>query len=297
MGVRRYAPEEDPWDTPSCSSSRRPVTSSWTAYDQSQDPAEWLDIHFVDWKSSGDTRFAPLASAYGDMECNGFWHHDPPKTDKDGVWVEANVAKAPRLKARAEEPGANIGRCRVIELQPNTYAETVTRNLHIDDNNRLNPEGTGWIVRGFFNLTDNPDSVMVLREVKDDPSTESRIPLAAGAQVIVDTQRLYHAVYHPGAEPRYCLITSWESGPELSVVHREAQRRLPHRQPARYRSTSSTRSPASSPSAPPRPTRPPPARRSCPRRSGALSHPCNRLLSGCFADSRDAEVPRPYVRR
>lgn len=184
------------------------------SYDQSQDPKEWLDLTFVDWKSSGDTRFAPLASAYGDMECNGFWNHTPPKTDKDGVWVPANTEVAPRLKARAEEPGANIGRCRVIELKPNTYADCIY-NLHIDDNNRLNPEGTGWIVRGFFNLTDNPDSVMILREDRDDPSTETRIPLPAGTQVIIDTQRLWHAVWHPGPELRYCLITSWTSGPEL----------------------------------------------------------------------------------
>jgi hypothetical protein len=183
-------------------------------YDQAQDPQEWLDITYVDWKSSGDTRFAPLASAYGDMECNGFWNHTPPKTDKDGVWVPENVAKAPRLTARAQEPGANIGRCRVIELQPNEYADSIY-NLHRDDNNRLNPEGTGWIVRGFFNLTDNPDSLMILRADKDDPATETRIALPAGAQVIIDTQRLWHAVWHPGAEPRYCLITSWESGPEL----------------------------------------------------------------------------------
>jgi hypothetical protein len=185
-------------------------------YDQSEDPQEWLDIEYVDWKSSGDTRFAPLASAYGDMECNGFWNHTPAKTDKDGVWVPANTQRAPRLVARAQEPGANIGRCRVIELQPNTYADCLY-NLHRDDNNRLNPEGTGWIVRGFFNLTDNPDSVMVLREDRDDPSTETRIPLAAGAQSIIDTQRLWHAVWHPGTEPRYCLITSWESGPELGT--------------------------------------------------------------------------------
>src|SRR6266571_4330534 len=164
-------------------------------YDQPQDPAEWVDIEYVDWKSSGDTRFAPLASAYGDMECNGFWNHTPPKTDKDGVWVQANVDKAPRLTARALEPGANVGRCRVIELQPNTYAESIY-NLHRDDNH---------------------DSVMVLREDKDDPSTETRIPLPAGAQVIIDTQRLWHAVWHPGDEPRYCLITSWESGPELDA--------------------------------------------------------------------------------
>jgi hypothetical protein len=184
------------------------------SYDQSQDPTEWLDIEYVDWKSSGDTRFAPIASAYGDMECNGFWNHTPAKTDKDGVWVPKNAELAPRLKARAEEPGANIGRCRVIELQPNTYADCIY-NLHRDDNNRLNPEGTGWVVRGFFNLTDNPDSVMILREDQDDPSTETRIPLPAGTQVIIDTQRLWHAVWHPGDEPRYCLITSWESGPEL----------------------------------------------------------------------------------
>jgi hypothetical protein len=184
------------------------------SYDQGADPREWENLIYVDWKSSGDTRFSPIASAYGAIECDGFWNHTPPKTDKDGVWVPENVAIAPRLVARAMEPGANVGRCRVIELQPNTYADAIY-NLHRDDNNRLNPEGTGWIVRAFFNLTDNPDSVMVLREDKDDPATETRIPLPAGAQVVIDTQRLYHAVWHPGDEPRYCLITSYESGPEL----------------------------------------------------------------------------------
>lgn len=184
------------------------------SYDQAADPREWENLVFVDWKSSGDTRFAPLASAYGDMECDGFWNHTPPKTDKDGVWVQENVAIAPILTKRAQEVGANIGRCRVIELQPNTYADAIY-NLHRDDNNRLNPDGTGWIVRSFYNLTDNPGSVMILREDRDDPTTEVRVPLPAGAQVVIDTQRLYHAVWHPGNEPRYCLITSYESGPEL----------------------------------------------------------------------------------
>lgn len=186
------------------------------SYDQSQDPKEWLDIEYVDWKSSGVTRFSPLASFAGEVECNGFWNHTPPRTDKDGVWVESNVAKAPILTKRAQEPGANVGRCRVIELQPNAYSDALY-NMHQDDNNRLNPDGTGWIVRGFFNLTDNPDSVMILREDRFDPSTEVRIPLPAGAQLIVDTQRFWHAVWHQGDEPRYCLITSWESGPELEA--------------------------------------------------------------------------------
>ena len=117
------------------------------SYDQAKDPEEWLDVEYVDWRSSGVTRFAPLASAYGDLECDGFWHHDPPKTDKDGVWVPENADRRRTLVARAEEPGANIGRCRIIELQPNEYSDCLY-NLHRDDNNRLNPEGTGWIVRG-----------------------------------------------------------------------------------------------------------------------------------------------------
>ncbi len=185
-------------------------------YDQAADPPEWNDLEFVDWKSSGITRFAPLASAFGEIEVNGFWNHTPPRTDKDGVWIDSQVDRAPNLVRRAQEPGANVGRCRVIELQPNEYANTLY-NLHQDDNNRLNPDGTGWIVRGFFNLTDDPGSFMTLREDRFNPTTEIRIPLPAGAQIIVDTQRFWHAVWHRGPDPRYCLITSWESGPQLDA--------------------------------------------------------------------------------
>ena len=73
-------------------------------YNKEIDPKEWLDIEYVDWKSSGDTRFAPLASAFGDIECNGFWNHKPPRTDKDGVFIPSQVEKAPTLTARAQEP-------------------------------------------------------------------------------------------------------------------------------------------------------------------------------------------------
>lgn len=185
-------------------------------YDQSADPAEWNDLEFVDWKSSGITRFAPLASARGEIDANGFWNHTPPRTDKDGVWITSQVDKAPRLTARAQEPGVNIGRCRVIELQPNTYSDALY-NLHQDDNNRLNPDGSGWIVRAFFNLTDDSESFLLLREDRFDPSSELRIPLPGGARVIVDTQRFWHAVWHKGPAARYCLITSWESGRELDT--------------------------------------------------------------------------------
>jgi hypothetical protein len=174
-------------------------------------PDEYVSLDYVDWKSGGDTNFAPIASALGELECAGFWDHGKP--DKDGIWTE-NAGVCPSLLAWTERVGARYGRVRTIKLNPNTEEEAI-RNLHPDDNNRLNPEGEGWVVRAWLQLTDNPDSSMILREDKDDPSTESRIPLPAGAQFVVDSERLYHAVWHPGPEPRYALIVSFESGPAL----------------------------------------------------------------------------------
>jgi hypothetical protein len=174
-------------------------------------PAEWESMEYMDWKSGGDTNFAPIASAYGEMECHGFWDHGKP--DKDGIWT-ANAGKCPTLVKWVEDIGARYGRVRTIKLEPNTYEEAL-RNLHLDDNNRLNPDGDGWVVRSWLQLTDDPDSFMIVREDKDDPSTESHIPLPAMSQFVVDTERLWHAVFHPGTRPRYALITSFESGPVL----------------------------------------------------------------------------------
>jgi heme-degrading monooxygenase HmoA len=44
---------------------------------------------------------------------------------------------------------------------------------------------------------------------------ESRIKLHRGMQLLIDTERLHHVVWHPGPAPRYALITSWESGDAL----------------------------------------------------------------------------------
>lgn len=189
---------------------------SLTPHTNPIDPAQWRELEYIGWRSSGITRFAPLASYAGDIECNGFWNHTPPRTDKDGVWIDTQVAKAPALARLAQEPGANVGRCRVIELQPNTYEDAIY-NLHQDDNNRLNDDGTGWVVRSWLNLTDDPDSLLILREDRFDPATEVRFALSAGSHFIVDTQRFWHAVWHRGDSPRYALITSLTSGPELDA--------------------------------------------------------------------------------
>jgi hypothetical protein len=103
---------------------------------------------------------------------------------------------------------------RIIKLNPNTDAEAI-HNLHLDDNNRLNPDGEGWVVRTWLQLSDDPDSYMILREDKNDPSTESRVSMPRNRQLVIDSQRLWHAAWHPGPKPRYALIVSFESGEDL----------------------------------------------------------------------------------
>jgi hypothetical protein len=159
-------------------------------------------------RAGGDTNFAPLASATGKLDCRGFWDHGKP--DRGGLWTE-NRDLAPGLCRYVEGVGGNYGRVRVIKLNPSDEA-TALRQLHLDDNNRLNPDGSGWVVRSWLELDDAAgQSVFILREQKGDPATETRIVLHPGMQLIIDTERLYHVVWHPGPRPRYALITSWES--------------------------------------------------------------------------------------
>ncbi len=117
--------------------------------------AEYESLEYQDWKSGGDTNFAPIASAYGAIECAGFWDHGKP--DKGGVWTIERRASAPPSSTGPRRSGADFGRVRTIKLEPNVMSD-VERWLHLDDNNRLNPEGTGWVVRAWLQLTDDPDS-------------------------------------------------------------------------------------------------------------------------------------------
>jgi hypothetical protein len=176
---------------------------------------EWLSLEYMDWKSGGDTNFAPLASADGELDCRGFW--DKGKTDKDALWT-SNAAISPTLRGYVDGVGANFGRVRIIKLEPQTREQAI-RSIHRDDNNRFNPDDEGWVVRSWLELTDNPDSYMLLMDNGPDglpdPATEVRLPLHRGARFVVDTQRLWHVVVHPGDSPRYALITSFETSPTL----------------------------------------------------------------------------------
>jgi hypothetical protein len=177
--------------------------------------SEWESLEYMDWKSGGDTNFAPLASADGELDCRGFW--DKGKTDKDALWT-SNAASAPTLKKYVDSIGANFGRVRIIKLEPQNH-EQALRNIHRDDNNRFNPDNEGWVVRTWLELTDSPDSYMLLMDNGPDGlpdrATERRVPLSKGSRFVVDTQRLWHVVVHNHDFPRYALITSLESGTAL----------------------------------------------------------------------------------
>jgi len=184
--------------------------------------SEFLSLEYMDWKSGGDTNFAPLASADGELDCRGFW--DKGKTDKDALWT-SNAEIAPTIREYVDEVGANFGRVRIIKLEPQDR-EVAMRSIHRDDNNRFNPDDEGWVVRSWIELTDNPDSYMLLMDNGPDglpdPATETRVPLHKGARFVVDTQRLWHVVVHNGDSPRYALITSFESSPALGAwIERE----------------------------------------------------------------------------
>jgi hypothetical protein len=183
------------------------------------DEDEYLGLEYMDWKSGGDTNFAPIATADGELDCRGFWDKDNEHSDKDAVFT-VNADKCPTLRDYVTSIGANFGRVRIIKLEPQDH-ETALRSFHRDDNNRFNPDDQGWVVRTWVELTDNPDSYMLLMDSGPDglpdPSTEIRMPLHRGARFVVDTQRLWHVVVHNGTEPRYALITSVESGPALDA--------------------------------------------------------------------------------
>ena len=59
--------------------------------------------------------------------------------------------------------------------------------------------------------------------------SETRLALPAGAQLVVDSERMWHSVWHVGDEPRYCLINSFESGPALEkwIFERNPQTLVP----------------------------------------------------------------------
>jgi hypothetical protein len=162
---------------------------------------------------------AVLASATGARDARDFWEYGRP--DKDGVWT-ACATRAPAIRAWVSSTRAPFGRVQVLRVPPAGAAGPAVpagagAGLRRDANNRANPEREGWVVTAWLNLTDTPSGHLVLREDRDDPATERRIPLTAGSQVVVDSDRLWYAVDHAGTVPHYAVRASLESCPALGA--------------------------------------------------------------------------------
>ena len=46
---------------------------------------QFLPLEYMDWKSGGDTNFAPIATADGELDCQGFWKPGEERADKGGI--------------------------------------------------------------------------------------------------------------------------------------------------------------------------------------------------------------------
>ena len=181
--------------------------------------AEYLDLEYMDWKSGGDTNFAPIATADGELDCRGFWNKGDERPDKDAMLhVERGAVPDDRdlrrerrrqLRPRAHDQARAAG-----PRRPRSAASTATTTT------ASIPPTDGWVVRAWLELTDNPDSYMLAdghraRRAARPRHRGPRARCTAAARFVVDTQRLWHVVVHNGTAPRYALITSFESGPAL----------------------------------------------------------------------------------
>ena len=141
---------------------------------------EWLNLEYVDWKSSGDTRFAPLASAYGAGRVQRLLalqtRRSPTRTASGST---RRPRSRPRSTARAQEVGAQrrpVPRHRAAAqllrrraLQPATSTTTTGST----------PRARAGSCDASCSSPTTPTACMVLREDVDDP-VDRDPDLAAG---------------------------------------------------------------------------------------------------------------------
>ena len=173
--------------------------------------SEWEDLTYTTYPSDPTTWLAPVTSANGAVELKGFWEYGKP--DIEGVWTE-NAKRCPTLVAWIESIGARYGRAQLLRMSANSLREC-RWGLHLDNNNKGNPESNGWVVRIWLELTDDPSSSLVVRQGEFDRASEVRIGLPKYQQAVVDSEWLWHGGYHTSSHTRYALILSVESGPAL----------------------------------------------------------------------------------
>jgi hypothetical protein len=175
--------------------------------------SEWEGLEYTTYKSDPFTFFAPITSPTGRIEMIGA--QEAGKEELECV-PTPNADRCPTIMAWLESTGARYGRVQLLRMKPNTMREA-RWGLHQDNNNLVNPAGNGWIVRVWHEFTQDDSSRLLVRPERFNRRTEYRIPLPAGRQAVVDSERLWHSGSHSGTHTRYALIASFESSPALNA--------------------------------------------------------------------------------
>jgi hypothetical protein len=191
------------------------ANGGWLALEPYRGPEipreEYESLTYTNYPSDPSTFFAPITSASGQIELGAFGKYG--KSDLDREWTP-NAEKCPTVIKWLESVGTRFGKVQLLRMTPNTLREC-RWGLHLDHNNQNNPESNGWAVRVWLELTDDNSSRLVVRNEEFDKASEVRIPLPLHAQLVVDSQWLYHGGYHHGPGTRYAVIATFESGSEL----------------------------------------------------------------------------------
>ena len=180
---------------------------------------EYLDLEYMDWKSGGDTNFAPIATADGELDCRGFWNKGDERPDKGAPVHDATRRSARRSRAYVERVGAELRagahdqaraagpRHRVPQLPPRRQQPLQPRRPRVGS------------CASWLELTDNPDSYMLLWTAAPTgcpiPATEIRVPLHRGARFV---RRHPAPVARRRAQRRRAALRAdqlFESGPAL----------------------------------------------------------------------------------
>ena len=170
----------------------------------------------MDWKSGGDTNFAPLASADGELDCRGFW--DKGKTDKDALWT-SNAELSPTLRAYVDAVGANFGRVRVIKLEPQDREQAI-RSHPPRRQQPLQPRRRGL---GGALLAGADRQPRQLHAADGQRARRPARPGHRGPRAAAPRRRDSWSTPSacgtssctPATRPRYALITSFETSPAL----------------------------------------------------------------------------------
>ena len=101
------------WSTASAerrTRSRARRARTWSA--RRPDPeSEYLSLEYMDWKSGGDTNFAPVATADGELDCRGFWKPGEERPDKGGRFTINARAVPDARRARSSRSAPTSGGC------------------------------------------------------------------------------------------------------------------------------------------------------------------------------------------